>query len=45
VKNQEKDQKCVKPAGVLDNEKGLWIAKFPSKSDNKDVGGWEMVVK
>jgi serine/threonine-protein kinase HipA len=31
-------------AGVLDNEKILWIAKFPSKSDNKDVGGWEMVV-
>jgi len=31
-------------AGVLDNEKGLWIAKFPSKNDNKDVGGWEMVV-
>jgi len=31
-------------AGVLDNEKKLWIAKFPSKSDNKDVAGWEMVV-
>ena len=31
-------------AGVLDNEKRLWIAKFPSRSDNKDVGGWEMVV-
>jgi serine/threonine-protein kinase HipA len=31
-------------AGVLDNEKILWIAKFPSKNDNKDVGGWEMVV-
>jgi serine/threonine-protein kinase HipA len=31
-------------AGILDNEKRLWIAKFPSKSDNKDVGGWEMVV-
>ncbi|MFO7657397.1 MAG: HipA domain-containing protein [Bacteroidales bacterium] len=31
-------------AGVLDNEKRLWIAKFPGKSDNKDVGGWEMVV-
>ena len=26
-------------AGILDNEKRLWIAKFPSKSDNKDVGG------
>ncbi|HJZ39910.1 MAG TPA: HipA domain-containing protein [Bacteroidales bacterium] len=31
-------------AGVLDKEKRLWIAKFPSKTDNKDVGGWEMVV-
>lgn len=31
-------------AGILDNKKRLWIAKFPSKSDNKDVGGWEMVV-
>jgi serine/threonine-protein kinase HipA len=31
-------------AGVLDDEKRLWIAKFPSKSDNKDVGGWEIVV-
>jgi serine/threonine-protein kinase HipA len=31
-------------AGVFDNKKRLWIAKFPSKSDNKDVGGWEMVV-
>ena len=30
-------------AGVSDNEKRLWIAKFPSKTDNKDVGGWEMV--
>jgi serine/threonine-protein kinase HipA len=31
-------------AGVFDNKKRLWIAKFPSKSDNKDAGGWEMVV-
>lgn len=31
-------------AGVLDDKKRLWIAKFPSKSDNKDIGGWEMVV-
>ncbi len=31
-------------AGILDDEKNLWIAKFPSKGDNKDVGGWEMVV-
>jgi serine/threonine-protein kinase HipA len=31
-------------AGVLDNENGLWIAKFPSKNDTKDIGGWEKVV-
>jgi serine/threonine-protein kinase HipA len=31
-------------AGVLDNENSLWIAKFPSTSDTKDVGAWEMVV-
>ncbi|QWX83565.1 HipA domain-containing protein [Cellulophaga sp. HaHaR_3_176] len=30
-------------AGVLDNEGNLWIAKFPSKNDGDDVGGWEMV--
>ncbi len=30
-------------ASVLDDKKNLWIAKFPSKSDNKDIGGWEMV--
>ena len=30
-------------ASVVDNKKNLWIAKFPSKSDNKDIGGWEMV--
>jgi serine/threonine-protein kinase HipA len=30
-------------ASVIDSKKNLWIAKFPSKSDNKDVGGWEMV--
>jgi serine/threonine-protein kinase HipA len=30
-------------AGITDNEKKLWIAKFPSKTDNKDIGGWEMV--
>jgi serine/threonine-protein kinase HipA len=28
---------------VLDDKKNLWIAKFPSKTDNKDIGGWEMV--
>jgi serine/threonine-protein kinase HipA len=30
-------------ASVLDENKNLWIAKFPSKSDIKDIGGWEMV--
>ena len=30
-------------ASVLDNKNDLWIAKFPSKSDTKDIGGWEMV--
>ena len=30
-------------ASVVDDKKSLWIAKFPSKSDIKDVGGWEKV--
>jgi serine/threonine-protein kinase HipA len=30
-------------ASVVDDNKNLWIAKFPSKSDIKDIGGWEMV--
>ena len=30
-------------ASVVDDKKNLWIAKFPSKSDSKDIGGWEMV--
>jgi serine/threonine-protein kinase HipA len=30
-------------ASVVDDKKNLWIAKFPSKSDIKDVGGWEKV--
>jgi len=30
-------------ASVVDRDKSLWIAKFPSKSDIKDIGGWEMV--
>ncbi len=30
-------------ASVVDVESNLWIAKFPSKSDIKDIGGWEMV--
>ncbi len=31
-------------ASVVDSERGLWIAKFPSKMDDKDMGAWEMVV-
>lgn len=31
-------------ASVLDPDGNLWIAKFPSKEDPRDVGGWEAVV-
>lgn len=31
-------------ASIKDNAGNLWIAKFPSVNDMKDVGGWEMVV-
>ncbi|MBF0363860.1 MAG: HipA domain-containing protein [Oligoflexia bacterium] len=31
-------------ASVIDPHKNLWIAKFPSKEDIKDVGAWEAVV-
>jgi len=31
-------------ASLLDQNQELWIAKFPSKSDDSDIGGWEMVV-
>ena len=31
-------------ANVADPRKELWIAKFPSRSDLFDTGGWEMVV-
>ena len=31
-------------ASVLDTKGQLWIAKFPSRNDNKDVGAWEKVV-
>lgn len=31
-------------ASIKDNTGDLWIAKFPSASDTKDVGGWEKVV-
>lgn len=30
-------------ASVLDNNDHLWIAKFPSKNDQSDIGGWEIV--
>jgi serine/threonine-protein kinase HipA len=30
-------------ASVLDNNDHLWIAKFPSKNDSSDIGGWEIV--
>jgi len=30
-------------ASVVDDKKNLWIAKFPSRSDIKDIGGWEKV--
>lgn len=31
-------------ASVLDEQGQLWIAKFPSANDAKDVGAWEMVL-
>jgi serine/threonine-protein kinase HipA len=31
-------------AGVADENGDLWIAKFPSKNDDIDVGAWEMIV-
>lgn len=31
-------------AGVIDEEGHLWIAKFPSSRDEKNVGAWEMVL-
>jgi serine/threonine-protein kinase HipA len=31
-------------ASVLDEKGHLWIAKFPSKNDGRNVGAWEMVV-
>ena len=30
-------------AGVVDDKGALWIAKFPSRNDQGDVGGWEIV--
>ena len=35
----------ARPKANVVSEKGeLWIAKFPSRHDTKDMGGWEMVV-
>ncbi|MBX7044207.1 MAG: HipA domain-containing protein [Ignavibacteria bacterium] len=31
-------------ASVVDPDKNLWIAKFPSANDDRDIGGWAMVV-
>ena len=31
-------------ASVIDPDGNLWIAKFPSLNDTKDIGAWEMVV-
>jgi len=30
-------------ASIVDNKKNLWIAKFPSKMDNINIGGWEIL--
>lgn len=30
-------------ASVTDTQKHLWIAKFPSRNDEKDIAAWEMV--
>ncbi|MCB9091962.1 MAG: HipA domain-containing protein [Halobacteriovoraceae bacterium] len=30
-------------ASVVDEKGNLWIAKFPSKHDDTNIGGWEMV--
>ena len=31
-------------ASIVDPGGQLWIAKFPSKKDDRDIGAWEMVV-
>lgn len=31
-------------ASVLDEKGNLWIAKFPSSNDDKNMGAWEMVL-
>ena len=30
-------------ASIVDNDGSLWIAKFPSRNDHGDIGGWEIV--
>lgn len=30
-------------ASIVDDDGGLWIAKFPSRNDQGDIGGWEIV--
>ena len=30
-------------ASVVDEDAHLWIAKFPSREDDEDIGAWEMV--
>lgn len=30
-------------ANILDNDKSLWIAKFPSKTDTIDKAAWEFL--
>ena len=30
-------------ASIIDNNRALWIAKFPSRNDQGDIGGWEIV--
>lgn len=30
-------------ASIIDNDGSLWIAKFPSRNDLGDIGGWEIV--
>lgn len=31
-------------ANFTDPDGGLWIAKFPSREDRRDVGAWEMII-
>lgn len=31
-------------ASVVDQQRQLWIAKFPSRQDDIDIGAWELVV-